>query len=424
MTTESRPQTFWTWWICGLLLCASTINYMDRQTLSTVAVRITDEFKINDSQYGALEMVFGLAFAAGAMVFGTIADRINIRWLYPIVLLLWSLMGFLTGFVETYFALLMCRMFLGLFEAGHWPCGLITTHRLLSPENRTLGNSVLQGGTAIGACITPLIMRYFLTNEDGNPTTVPGSWRPAFQIIAAVGSIWAVLWICSTRSKDLAPRPREETAPGEPDPQKQSETFFSAIFTWKFLALVVTVICINACWQLFRAWMPKFLQTGRGYREDSMLSFMFFYHLATEAGCLSAGMMTRLLFQSGVSVHRSRMIAFGICAVLVATGGLIPWLPAGDRLFAVLMMVAFGSLGLFPCYYSFAQEVSSQHLGKVSGLLGTIAWVTTSPLQMVFGRYIDQTKSFDLGMALCCGLPLVAWLVLFAIWPAPRPATE
>ena len=187
---------------------------------------------------------------------------------------------------------------------------------------------------------------------------------------------------------------------------------------------MVTVICINACWQLFRAWMPKFLQTGRGYREDSMLSFMFFYHLATEAGCLSAGMMTRLLFQSGVSVHRSRMIAFGICAVLVATGGLIPWLPAGDRLFAVLMMVAFGSLGLFPCYYSFAQEVSSQHLGKVSGLLGTIAWVTTSPLQMVFGRYIDQTKSFDLGMALCCGLPLVAWLVLFAIWPAPRPATE
>jgi len=89
-----------------------------------------------------------------------------------------------------------------------------------------------------------------------------------------------------------------------------------------------------------------------------------------------------------------------------------------------LMMVAFGSLGLFPCYYSFAQELSSQHLGKVSGLLGTIAWVTTSPLQMVFGRYIDQTKSFDLGMALCCGLPLVAWLVLFTIWPTPKPVTE
>ncbi len=413
MTIESARKTFWTWWVCGLLLCASTINYMDRQTLANVSKRITNEFDLSDEQYGYLETAFGLAFATGAIVFGTIADRTNVRWLYPIVLLLWSLMGFLTGFVETYTGLMFCRLFLGLFEAGHWPCALKTTHRLLPPESRALGNSVLQSGTAIGAIVTPLIMLRMLTDA-------PGSWRPAFQVIAAVGSVWAVVWIFSTRSDDLAPASpygsaTDGLASGNAD---DGDTFASAIFNRKFLVLMAIVVAINACWHLFRVWMPKFLQSGRGYDEKSMLAFMFWYNTATDIGCLSSGLLTRLLNRFGISVHGSRCIAFGICAALVAAGGLIPWLPAGPGLVLVLLMVAFGSLGLFPCYLTFSQELSTRHQGKVIGLLGSIAWVTSSPLHPLFGRWIDRTKSYDLGMALTCGLPMGAFFVLILFWPA------
>ena len=35
------------------------INYMDRQTLANVAVRICDEFTLSQEKYGNLEMVFG-----------------------------------------------------------------------------------------------------------------------------------------------------------------------------------------------------------------------------------------------------------------------------------------------------------------------------------------------------------------------------
>ncbi|WP_010583611.1 MFS transporter [Schlesneria paludicola] len=398
-----------TWWICGLLLCASTINYMDRQTLANVSQRIITEFELSKEQYGYIETAFGLAFAAGALLFGVIADRTNVRWLYPIVLLLWSMMGFLTGFVETYAGLLLCRLFLGLFEAGHWPCALKTTYRLLPPESRALGNSVLQSGTAIGAIVTPVIMLRMLTDA-------PGSWRPVFQIIAAVGAIWAVLWVVSTRSEDLAPVPAagdaSGTAPGTGD------TFVSAVLSRKFLLLVVIVVAINACWHLFRVWMPQFLMQGRNYTEKEMLGFMFWYNTSTDVGCLSAGLLTRRLHRGGFSVHWSRCVTFGICAVLVALGGLIPWLPAGPGLTTVLLLVAAGSLGLFPCYYSFSQELSTRHQGKVLGLLGTIAWITSSPLHPLFGKWIDQTKSYDMGMALTCGLPLFAFVVLAGLWPA------
>ena len=62
---RARPAS-WKWWVCGLLLLASTINYMDRQTLANAAVRITTQFHLSQEQYGNLEWVFGWAFAAAA----------------------------------------------------------------------------------------------------------------------------------------------------------------------------------------------------------------------------------------------------------------------------------------------------------------------------------------------------------------------
>ena len=120
-TPASRSGS-WKWWVCGLLLLATTINYMDRQTLANAAVRITREFQLSKEQYGNLELAFGWAFAAGSLLFGVIADIVSVRWLYPAVLFAWSLMGFLSAHTTGFNELLVCRTFLGLFEAGHWPC--------------------------------------------------------------------------------------------------------------------------------------------------------------------------------------------------------------------------------------------------------------------------------------------------------------
>src|SRR5690348_9308152 len=102
---NSRPAAR-AWLICGLLLLASAINYMDRQTLANAAVRIGTQFGLNQEQYGNLELAFGWAFAAGSLVFGALADRIAVRWLYPIVLVFWSAAGFATGMIHSYAGLL------------------------------------------------------------------------------------------------------------------------------------------------------------------------------------------------------------------------------------------------------------------------------------------------------------------------------
>ncbi len=126
-TIANEPRaTLRTWGICGLLLLATMIMYMDRQALAQQKTEITASLHLNNKDYGRLELGFGLAFAVGGIVTGFLADRISPRWFYPIVLLGWSSVGFATGWVTSYWQLFACRVFLGFFEAGHWPCALVT----------------------------------------------------------------------------------------------------------------------------------------------------------------------------------------------------------------------------------------------------------------------------------------------------------
>jgi len=329
-------------------------------------------------------------------------------------------MGFATGIVETYTQLLWCRLLLGLFEAGHWPCALKTTQRLLPPEKRALGNSVLQSGTAIGAMVTPLIIKSMV---DPN---VRGSWRPAFQIVAAVGVGWVIIWLLSIRSRDLANRPSIDSSGNPADPSTQANSkyevgagrsFFSLLPTWRFLVLLIVVIAINLCWHQFRVWMMKFLEQGRGFTRNQSLDVNFWFNVMTDIGCLASGLASAALCSRGWTVHGSRCLVFGTCSFLVALGGLIPWLPAGPTLIFVLMAVGIGSLGLFPCYYALSQELSTAHQGKITGILGTVAWIFPSLWHREFGAWVDHSQSYDIGMMIASLLPVIAWVAMCLLWP-------
>src|SRR4051794_13719541 len=119
--TQGERAPAWRWWVCGLLLLATMLNYMDRQTLSQSATDISRELGLSNEDYGRLEQGFGLAFAVGGVTLGVVADRASLRVLYPAVVLAWSAAGFATGWARGYGDLMVCRVLLGFFEAGQWP---------------------------------------------------------------------------------------------------------------------------------------------------------------------------------------------------------------------------------------------------------------------------------------------------------------
>ena len=408
MTHPSRSP-YWKWWITGLLLLATTINYMDRQTLANAAVRVTKEFQLNQEQYGDLEMAFGWAFAVGSLVFGFLADRFRVYWLYPIVLTGWSVMGIASAHTDGHQSLLVCRILLGFFEAGHWPCALKTTFALLEPKDRTMGNSVLQSGASIGAVVTPPLMLWLMTDEIS-------SWRLAFEAIGAIGLAWVIIWFASIRRTELDVVVPEKAS---------SEGMWDILLGRKFWALAILILGAQTCWHLFRVWLPKFMQEGRGYSETEALSFNSAYYIGTDIGCFSAGLISLWLVRRfSLSAHAARRRVFQGACVLTSFSVFVLWLPKGWGLMAAILLVGAGALALFPCYYSFVQELSDRHVGRLTGLLSTWVWAVSSPMHKFFGRLVDGTQSFDLGMAMAGLAPWLGVIAMALLWKEQKPAAE
>jgi MFS family permease len=493
----------WKWWVCGLLLLATMLNYMDRLTVNLTSKLIMGHFRLDERDYGQLESAFAFAFALGAIVFGWMADRWNVRWLYPAALVGWSAAGLVTGLSQTFLQLLLCRFTLGLFEAGNWPCALRTTQHILTPAQRTLGNSILQSGAALGAIFTPLIVTALVAGRD------PDTWRYPFLVIGALGFTWVCLWLPSVRRSDLAvARPASgpslinvlgwlvlligvdflvhlaavsdfwpwlhalvaarpaapaltsalgQAAGGGPLPAvvvlaaghprtwlplvvKVAVTVLgiAGVFLWlrnatrddtalprrdffrRFWVLVVMVVAVNTTWHYFRAWLPLFLQNQRGYGLEAANWFMLAYYVATDAGSLSSGFLVLALARHGLSVYASRAVIFLACAVLTLLSLTVTHLPAGVLLLAILLVVGFASLGLFPVYYAFSQDLTVRHQGKVTGALGCINWLAMALLHEVVGDSIKRTGNYSEGLALAGLTPVVGFLVLFLLW---RPAS-
>lgn len=400
------------WVVCGLLLLASAINYMDRQTLANASVRITKEFTLNQQQYGNLEAWFGYAFAAGSLFFGVLADRLPLRWLYAVVVALWSAAGFVTGFSETYGQLLLCRTALGFFEGGHWPCAIKATRLLLDARDRSLGNGVLQSGTSIGAIITPLLMQALMTSE-------LGSWRNAFQVIAVIGVGWIVLWLWIVRPSDLVAAPPDPSTPSGPE-----VPFWRLVFSRRMLIIFAVIACINTTWQVLRAWLPKFLQEGRDWSEAHALYFNSAWFVATDIGCLGAGALAVWLARRDWPVTRARQVVFAGCSLLVTVAAVAPFTPHTALLMTVLMIAGAGALGVFPIYHAFTQDISGSRQGRITGIASVAAWILPAFAQRGFGWLADTTGSFHAGFVIVAFLPLLAAAILALGWGKDSPSTR
>lgn len=436
--------------VCLLLLLASAVNYMDRQTLAVAAPRIKEEFKLDEVQYGDVEAIFGYSFAVGSLLWGILVDRISVRWIYPIGLLGWSLMGFLTGWARDYDDLYWCRLFLGFFESAHWPCGLKTTQALLSRRGRAMGNSVLQSGTSIGAILTPLVMLAILTPE-------PGSWRIGFQGIAIVGASWVFLWLYVIRDADLViqnPEERPGSGSGDGDP------WWMALRTRQFAIIVLFVISINTMWQLVRAWLPLIMRENYGFSERQTLIFNSLWYICTDIGCFVSGVIALAMAHRGWSIKSARLLSLtlGVClfstiaavpllhhrvqaskgradaTLAVATAEPITWAeeaklflelePLQFAMLGVLLISGAGALAIFPIYYSFAQDVSPLHPGKVTSVAGMLGWIASSVAHPQFGRLTQLTGNYDMGLIIISVLPVFPLFAIYFFWPNDARASK
>lgn len=413
-------QSSWKWWVCGALMFATLLNYMDRQVLPQIGTELKDAYGLDDERYGKVGRNFAWAFAVGSIFFGFVADRIGPRLLYPLVLVGWSAAGLATPLMADpkyaslvappddpasgpYLWLLYCRTLLGFFEAGHWPCALLTARQILSAKDRPLGNGLLQSGASLGAILVPVYIAAV--------RHLGGGWEIAFWTIGGIGLLWVPVWLLLVRSGDLS-KPLAAPVADAPD----SPTSFEwGRFLGVYATLFAVVVGLNVSWQFVREWLPKYLKESQGFSVDATDLIVPVYYVSAELGCFAFGLLVRRLVSRGREVHTARVIGYAAFAAISAAAAIAPF-AGGWATVALVVLAGAGILGLHPCYYALAQELPAKQMAFLSGLLAAAAWFVAGDMQARMGAHIKATGSYDAGFILAGLAPIPGLLALLILW--------
>jgi ACS family hexuronate transporter-like MFS transporter len=182
--------------VLSAFVLSTAINYLDRQTLATLAPLVRAEFHLSNAEYGLILAVFSIAYAACAPFAGMLIDRIGLDRAIGMAVGVWSCAGIATGFTRGLGGLLGCRGVLGMSEAAGIPAAGKAIHGYLLPAERALGNAWNQAGVSLGLILAPPVATWIAMRY---------GWRQAFVISGSLGLIWIPLWNLAARKAE--PRP-------------------------------------------------------------------------------------------------------------------------------------------------------------------------------------------------------------------------
>jgi ACS family hexuronate transporter-like MFS transporter len=404
----------WKWGIVVMLLLATVVNYMDRQTIGSVASFIKKDFHLKEEGYGSLEAWFGYSYAVFLLVSGFLADRWDLRWLYAGALLVWSAAGFATGYVTTLLELQLCRAVLGAGEAFNWPVAVSVVRRLFPRESQAFANSVFNSGVTFGAVFTPLLV-LGMVDADGH------GWRSLFKVVGFAGLLVVVLWLWATRG---ARAEEMSSAPSRTADVVASAVPFRAVFAMrKFWITMAVGVAANMTWALYRVWLPRHLVVDLAFTDKQLQLLLIGFYVTADFGGIAIGFLSRGLVRRGRSVERARKVVVITSALLCLVATPLVAQPGRAVMVPLYCLVGAGIMGMFAMFYSLVQDIVPGHTSKCLGLIGATVWFLSSKVHPLVGRYAD-THSPAIGkfapMLLVAGtLPLLA--ALFALtWPERR----
>src|SRR5262245_47336875 len=379
------------WRICGLLFLATTLNYLDRQTLSILAPILRQDMHLDNERLGWLFAVFYYAYTLSHFGIGPILDRSHLRWAFGIAVLAWSAVSMMTALAVGFASLIIFRLLLGVMESANWPAAIRIIARTMEPSERALGNGIFTSGTSVGALIAPgLILG--ISSALG--------WRMAFVVVGALGVIWLVAWWSATRSEELEPVWREPQMSQTKRSGLQFRIFAEIVKSPNFFPVLIVSILVNPCLYFSVNWLPTYFAQQRGVAPGRQLGWILtLIYLGLDLGNLLCGTIILGLIRRGHAVRAARRIVFLLATVPLLFCASVPYLPSLNQAVSVLVGVNIG-LGIWiATYLTMAQEISSTNVSTTIGVLSGLGSLAGALAMWAVGRITQATASFTIPMA-------------------------
>ncbi len=348
---------------------ASTINYVDRQTISVLAPHLGKIQNWSQSDYAWIVFAFQLAYAIMLLISGPLIDWLGTRVGYALALIWWSIAAMAHALASSAFSFGIARFFLGIGEGGNFPAAIKAVAEWFPKKERALATGIFNAGTNIGAMVAPPLVVWL---------TLKWSWRFAFIFTGSLGFIWLIFWLMTYRLPHQHPTITEEelrhiqSDSGEETARSEPKISWAKILgyrqAWGFiLAKTMT----DPIWWFYVYWLPKYLNEARGFSLQKIAAFAWIPYLVADVGSVGGGWLSSFWIKRGWPINRARKTTMAILAFLMPCGIVAVFAPSAAVALALISIAMAAHQGWSANVFTLSSDMfPTKDVASVVGLGG------------------------------------------------------
>jgi MFS transporter, ACS family, aldohexuronate transporter len=380
------------WYICGLLFFASTINYVDRQTVSVLKPHLQNLLHWSEVDYGWIVFYFQLAYAIVMVASGKLIDKLGTRAGFALAMVWWSLAAMAHALCRTVSDFEIARFFLGAGEAANFPASIKSVAEWFPKRERALATGIFNSGTNIGALVGTSLVAY---------VTLQWSWPAAFIITGSLGLVWLVFWLLLYQSPErhrwitkpeLQYIDESESAPAEESLQIPWTRIFAYRQAWGF---ILAKFMTDPIWWFYIFWLPSYLEQSRGFSLKQIGFYAWIPFFAASFGSTFGGWLSGFLLRRGWTINAGRKCAMLSMAILMPAGIAAVLAPKAWMAIALISVAMAAHQGWSANVFTLASDIfPKKAVGSVVGLGGAAGAFGGLIIAPLAGYTLQWTHSY------------------------------
>jgi len=359
------------WWIIGLVMLGTILNYLTRSLLGATAPVMLPELGIDAAHYSWINIAFQVGVMGQALA-GFFLDSVGLRIGLAVCTVAWALIAGAHAFAGNWQVLAALRAAMGLAEGSAQPGGMKVVSEWFPARERGFAGGIFNIGASFGSMLAPPLILF--------ATVYFGSWHAAFLIAGAIGLGWVVLWLffyrpmaehpaMSAAERDYVVAGQEHAA--APIARAPLLSFLKRRNVW---GIAIPRFFTDPTWSTLTAWVPLYLWTERGFDLKAIALTAWLPFVAADLGCLFGPALAAWMHRRGVTLLNARRAAFTTGALMMTSMMFVGLVDSPYAAIALLCIGGFAHQTLSISCITLAADLFPPHeVGTVAGIAGTSA---------------------------------------------------
>lgn len=394
-------------WVSVLLFLApiNALMVFDRIALIVVTPILQSQLHLTLVETTVLISAVMWSYALFQIPAGWAVTRFGTRTTMFGALLVWSIATLVTPLANSFLALVLIRVVLGIGQSPDWPASVATVRSWFEVGERSKGTSVLLAGQYIGAALAAPVTTMIVLRSN---------WHVPFYLYGVLGLGLAAAWFLFFRERqDIVDRELSTS-------QKPAvwPVFLSLLRSSQFWALGGTYGAIACAASFINYMLPHYLIEHRRIDYALMgwlvgLPSVFLWLSVVVAGAIG----DRVVKRTG-SVKLARVPAGCVGAIVAGCAtGATDWVDGTIPLAACLCLSFFGVGFVQVSLWSMAQDLTRNYTGLLTGWASAWGNLSAALGPILIAAVVEATGSWKLGLAIPIAAGFVAALMIWASRP-------